>query len=182
MDLGLRERRALVMGGSRGLGNAVAKTLVAEGARVAICARDAGRVASTAAELGVTGLVTDLSVPGAAATVIREAERHLGHLDILIVNTGGPPPGLFADLSDTAWHTAFEQLWMSSVGAIRFALPGMRARRSGPCHRHNVDRRVRAGPAFDAFGDRQSCATVCGGSHGRDDRTKAIARSAGWHW
>jgi 3-oxoacyl-[acyl-carrier protein] reductase len=131
MDLGLQGRRALVMGGSRGLGRAVAKALAAEGARVAICARDAGRVASTAAELGVQGLVCDLTVPGAAADLVREAETILGPLDILIVNTGGPPAGLFADLTDIAWHTAFEQLWMSSVGAIRAALPGMRARRSG---------------------------------------------------
>jgi len=131
MDLGLRGRRALVMGASRGLGRAVAKALVAEGVRVAICARDAGRVAATAAELGVLGLVSDLSAPGAAAAVVRDAQSRLGHLDVLVVNTGGPPPGLFVDLSDAAWRTAFEQLWMSSVGAIREALPGMRARRSG---------------------------------------------------
>jgi 3-oxoacyl-[acyl-carrier protein] reductase len=131
MDLGLQGRRALVMGGSRGLGKAVAKVLVAEGARVAICARDAGQVASTAAECGVEGLVCDLSTPGAAGAVVRQAQSLLGHLDVLIVNTGGPPSGHFADLSDLAWHTAFEQLWMSSVGAIRAALPDMRARRSG---------------------------------------------------
>ncbi len=119
------------MGASRGLGKAVAQVLAAEGARVAICARDAERVASTAAELGVTGIVCDLSAPGAAAALVRDTENLLGPLDILVVNTGGPPPGLFADLSDSAWHTAFEQLWMSSVGAIRAALPGMRARRSG---------------------------------------------------
>jgi 3-oxoacyl-[acyl-carrier protein] reductase len=131
MDLGLQGRRALVMGGSRGLGKAIAQVLVAEGARVAICARDAGQVASTAAEIGAEGLVCDLSTPGAAAALVRQAQNLLGHLDVLIVNTGGPPSGHFADLSDLAWHTAFEQLWMSSVGAIRAALPGMRARRSG---------------------------------------------------
>src|ERR1700719_1892708 len=131
MDLGLQGRRALVMGGSRGLGKAVARALVAEGARVAICARDAGQGASTAAECGVEGLISDLSTPGAADAVVRQAQSLLGHLDVLIVNTGGPPSGHFAELSDLAWHTAFEQLWMSSVGAIRAALPGMRARRSG---------------------------------------------------
>ena len=119
------------MGGSRGLGKAIAQVLAAEGARVAICARDAGRVASAAAELGVEGLVCDLSMPGAAAALVRQAQNLLGHLDVLIVNTGGPPSGQFADLPDLAWHTAFEQLWMSSVGAIRAALPDMRARRSG---------------------------------------------------
>lgn len=119
------------MGGSRGLGKAVAQALVAEGARVAICARDPQRVASSAAELGVEGLVCDLSTPGAADALVRKAQSLLGHLDVLVVNTGGPPSGRFGDLSDTAWHTAFEQLWMSSVGAIRAALPDMRTRRSG---------------------------------------------------
>lgn len=119
------------MGGSRGLGKAVARVLAAEGARVMICARDAPRLAETSAQLGVEGIVCDLSIPGAAADLVREAESRLGSLDVLVVNTGGPPPGLFADLSDTAWRTAFEGLWMSSVGAIRAALPGMRARRWG---------------------------------------------------
>jgi 3-oxoacyl-[acyl-carrier protein] reductase len=131
MDLGLKGRRALVMGGSRGLGKAVAQVLAEEGARVAICARDAARVAATAAEIGAEGLVCDLSVPGAADALVRQAQSQLGHLDVLVVNTGGPPSGQFTDLSDLAWHTAFEQLWMSAVGAIRAALPDMRARRFG---------------------------------------------------
>jgi 3-oxoacyl-[acyl-carrier protein] reductase len=131
MDLGLTGRRALVLGGSRGLGRAVAEVLAEEGARVAICARDAGRVAATAAEIGVEGLVCDLSVPGAAEALVRKAQGLLGHLDVLVVNTGGPPAGRFAELSDLAWHAAFEQLWMSAVGAIRAALPDMQARHFG---------------------------------------------------
>ena len=131
MNLGLEARRALVMGGSRGLGKAIAQALVAEGARVAICARNAARLGATALELGVEGIVCDLSAPGAAAALIRETEKRIGPLDVLVVNTGGPPPGLFVDLSDAAWRAAFEGLWMSGVGAIRSALPGMRARRWG---------------------------------------------------
>ncbi len=131
MNLGLQGRRALVMGGSRGLGKAIAQALVAEGARVAICARNAERLAATALELGVEGIVCDLSAPGAAAALIRETEKRIGQLEVLVVNTGGPPPGLFVDLSDAAWRAAFEGLWMSGVGAIRSALPGMRARRWG---------------------------------------------------
>jgi len=119
------------MGGSRGLGKAIAQALVAEGARVAICARNAARLGATALELGVEGIVCDLSAPGAAAALIRETEKRTGPLDVLVVNTGGPPPGLFVDLSDAAWRAAFEGLWMSGVGAIRSALPGMRARRWG---------------------------------------------------
>jgi 3-oxoacyl-[acyl-carrier protein] reductase len=131
MDLGLKDRRALVMGASQGLGRACAEALIGEGARVAICARDATRLAATAAQLGAEGIVCDLSAPGAAATLVTEAERRIGPIDVLVVNTGGPPPGLFAELTDTAWRAAFESLWMSSVGAIRAALPGMRQRRFG---------------------------------------------------
>ena len=92
------------MGASSGLGKAVAQALRAEGAHVAICARNAKRVAAAAAELGAQGIVADLSVPGAAAQVVREAEKRLGQVDILVVNTGGPPPGLFAELQDGAWR------------------------------------------------------------------------------
>ena len=131
MDLGLRGRRALVMGGSSGLGKAIAEALIAEGVRVAICARGAERLAATAAQLGAEAIVADVSVPGAAATLVAEAENRLGPLDILVVNTGGPPAGQFADFPEAAWRTAFEALWMSSVGAMYAALPGMRARRWG---------------------------------------------------
>jgi 3-oxoacyl-[acyl-carrier protein] reductase len=131
LNLALESRRALVMGASSGLGKSIAQALVNEGARVAICARNAERVAAAAAELGAQGIVANLSVPGAAAEVVGETEKRLGQLDILVVNTGGPPPGLFVELKDSAWRESFEGLWMSTVGAIQAALPGMRARRWG---------------------------------------------------
>lgn len=131
MDLGLRARRALVMGGSSGLGKAIAQALILEGARVAICARGAERLAATAAQLGAEGIVADLARPGAAAELVGEAEKRLGPLDILVVNTGGPPPGKFTALADDAWRLAFDALWMSSVGALRAVLAGMRERRWG---------------------------------------------------
>jgi 3-oxoacyl-[acyl-carrier protein] reductase len=131
MDLGLQGRRALVMGGSRGLGKAIAQALAAEGVRLAICARDPGPLGVTGAELGAETLTSDLSVRDAAAAAVGEAQRRLGQVDILVVNTGGPPSGLFAQLTDDAWRSAFDGLWMSSVGAIRAALPGMRERRWG---------------------------------------------------
>src|SRR5580765_5589334 len=98
MDLGIGKRRALVMGGSSGLGRAVAQALIAEGARVAICARGAERLAATATQIGAEGIVADVTQPGAAAQLVAEAERRLGPLDILVVNTGGPPPGRFAEV------------------------------------------------------------------------------------
>ena len=131
MDLGLRTRRALVMGASTGLGKAIAQALIQEGARVAICARGSERLAATAKEIGAEGIVADVTRPGAAAALVAEAESRVGPLDVLVVNTGGPPPGKFVDVTDALWQLAFEALWMSSVSAMRAALVGMRARRWG---------------------------------------------------
>jgi 3-oxoacyl-[acyl-carrier protein] reductase len=131
MDFGLKGKRALVTGASRGLGKAVATALHNEGAAIAICARDAGRIQAAAKDIGAAAIVGDLSIPGAADSVLREAEKHLGGLDILVVNTGGPPAGTFATTTDDAWRASFENLWMSTVHLIRGALPGMRERHWG---------------------------------------------------
>lgn len=131
MDLGLNAKRALVTGASRGLGKAIAAALCAEGAKVAICARDTARVQAAAKEIGATGLTADLSQAGAADALLRQAAEKLGGIDILTVNTGGPPAGDFAAVSAAAWRAAFEGLWMSAVDLIRGALPGMRQRRWG---------------------------------------------------
>ena len=131
MDLGLNNKKALVTGASRGLGKAIAAALSAEGAKVAICARDGGRLETAAKEIGAIGFAADLSAPGAVNAVLRHATEKLGGIDILVVNTGGPPAGDFAAISDRAWRTAFEGLWMSAVDLIRGALPGMRQRRWG---------------------------------------------------
>ncbi|HVP60819.1 MAG TPA: SDR family oxidoreductase [Myxococcaceae bacterium] len=132
MNLGLRDRRALVLGGSAGLGRAVAAALVSEGARVALCARNRARVEAAARELGAqVGLPCDLTVPGAATTLVETATQRLGGLDILVTNTGGPPTGRFADVTGEMWQVGFQSLWMSAVEAVRAALPGMRERRWG---------------------------------------------------
>jgi 3-oxoacyl-[acyl-carrier protein] reductase len=131
VDLGLNNKSALVTGASRGLGKAVAAAFAAEGAKVAICARDAGRLQATAKEIGATGFAADLSQEGAADALLRQATEKLGGIDVLVVNTGGPPAGGFDAISDDAWRKAFEGLWVSAVDLIRGALPGMRARRWG---------------------------------------------------
>ncbi len=131
MDFGLNNKRALVTGASRGLGKAVAAALRAEGAAVAICARDAARVVAAAKEIGAFGFAADLSAADGAEMALRQASEKLGGIDILVINTGGPPAGTFDSVSDQAWRHAFEGLWMSSVQLIRGCLPGMRARRWG---------------------------------------------------
>jgi len=131
VDLGLNNKTAVVTGASRGLGKAVAAALAAEGAKVAICARDAARLEAAASEIGAVGFAADLSQPGAGDAVLRETTDKLGGIDILVVNTGGPPAGGFAAISDDAWRKAFEGLWISAVDLIRGVLPGMRQRRWG---------------------------------------------------
>ncbi|HEY5874179.1 MAG TPA: SDR family oxidoreductase [Ilumatobacteraceae bacterium] len=109
MDLGLDGRRALVLGSSSGLGRAVAATLIAEGALVAVVSRDRERSAAAAAELGAhAALVIDLVEPGAGDAVVADAVDTLGGLDIVVVNTGGGTPGPIlstAGHDDAAYHS-----------------------------------------------------------------------------
>ena len=131
MDLGISGKRALVMGGSRGLGRACAEAFIAEGAVTAICARDKQRLDRAAQEIGAQAFPADLSKSGVAAQLVNDVIARLGGLDILVANTGGPPARTFDKTSDRDWRDAFESLWMSSVAAIRAALPGMRERKWG---------------------------------------------------
>src|SRR3954451_5700048 len=93
MDLGLTGRVALVTGASKGIGRAIAAELVAEGARVAIASRSEERIRATAAELGATGFAHDTADVDGAAALIGQVERELGPVDVLVTNSGGPPPG-----------------------------------------------------------------------------------------
>jgi len=127
MDLGLRGKRALVMGASSGLGHAIAKALIAEGAQTAICSRDQSRIQAAAKELGASvALVCDQSEPGAARAMVEKLLASWGALDILLVNTGGPPKGNFAEITDAQWQASFQNLWLSAVDAINASLPAMR--------------------------------------------------------
>lgn len=132
MDLGIAGRSAAVAAASRGLGFATARALAAEGVRVAICGRDARRLEAAAAEIGAVPIVADLRDPAAGATFVRRAADALGGLDILVTNTGGPPPGDFAAVGDLdAYRQAFDAACLSAVAMCREAVPGMQARRWG---------------------------------------------------
>ncbi|MHB1862530.1 MAG: SDR family oxidoreductase [Gemmatimonadaceae bacterium] len=137
MDLGLKDRVAIVAAASRGLGYAVAHELAAEGARVVICARSAealdtarrGLVKATNGD--VRAIVADLSTMEGIDAVAAEAERAYGPVDILVNNTGGPPSGPFEQHDWAAWQGAVDLLLRSSVELTRRVLPGMRVRRWG---------------------------------------------------
>jgi 3-oxoacyl-[acyl-carrier protein] reductase len=137
MDLGLAGRSALVTAGSAGLGFASARALVEDGATVAICARGAERLAAAVESLRGTGkgnavgFVGDVSNPDEPERIVREAERAIGPISILVVNAGGPRAGSILDLSEGDWTAAYHLTLMSAVRLARAALPGMLDRRDG---------------------------------------------------
>ncbi len=132
MDLGLRGKAALVAAASRGLGAATARRLALEGARVAINGRDPGRLEAAAealrAETGATvvALPGDMGQAADIERVVVAAAGELGGLDVVVTNSGGPPPGRFDELGDTEWQAAIDLLLMNPVRLIRAALPWLR--------------------------------------------------------
>src|SRR5918998_5724667 len=94
MDLGIDGRVALVTGASKGIGHAIAAELAAEGARVAVSSSSRERIESAAAAIGAAPFVHDTNDLDAVPDLLAGVERELGGpVDILILNTGGPPPG-----------------------------------------------------------------------------------------
>lgn len=127
MDLGLAGLRALVGGGSSGLGRAIAAELIAEGTRVAIAARPGPRLEDAAATLGAIGIAADLSRPGDPERAVAEAVAALGGLDLLLVNSGGPPAGSFETLDEERWLASIDGVLLAALRLIRAALPHLRA-------------------------------------------------------
>src|SRR6201985_3774723 len=135
MDLGLTGRRAVVTGGSKGLGRAIAAELLAEGAAVAICSRHEDELQKAAAELRATAaqgqqllaLPCDVTDPDQVTDFIAAATAELGGLDILVNNAGGARPGRFATLTNDDWHDDIEVKLFSQIRCIRAALPHLRA-------------------------------------------------------
>jgi 3-oxoacyl-[acyl-carrier protein] reductase len=132
MDLGVEGRCALVTGASRGLGRAIALALAGEGVKLVALARNRERLDELAASCppgrgSISVRACDLS----DAAAIETLADLLAAVDILVLNTGGPPPGPIAATSDAAWATQFEGMFLSAVRLTRGALAGMRARAFG---------------------------------------------------
>jgi len=125
VDLGLNGARALVTGGSAGLGAAVARSLAAEGARVAVAARPGERLDAVAVDIKGVALPVDLATPDGPGRAVAEAIAELGGLDTLLVNMGGPPPGRFMELSDETWQKALDMTLWSALRILRAALPAL---------------------------------------------------------
>ncbi|CAO3439501.1 SDR family oxidoreductase [Azospirillum doebereinerae] len=133
MDLGLKGKVALVLGGSQGIGRAAALGFAREGVAVAICGRDAERLDAARATLDATGVAVmavraDVGVPADVERLVDTVAAAFGGVDILVNNAAGPRPGLSDSLSGDDWEAAFRLTLMSAVNATRAVLPHMRRR------------------------------------------------------
>jgi len=129
MDLGLKDKRILVAGASRGLGAGIARAVAAEGARVAVVARASDDLQKVAAEIKGVAVPADLTTSDGPAQAARGAIDALGGLDGLVVNSGGPPTGTFAQLDEETWRRAIDGTLLAAIRLIRAALPALRAGR-----------------------------------------------------
>ena len=140
MNLGLTNKVAMVAGASRGLGFAVARALVREGAKVSLSSRNPEAALAAAklirAETGtesadILAVAADVRSADALSNWHHETVDRFGGVDLLYTNSGGPPPGPVLKFDDAAWHSAFELLLLSAVRMIRLAVPSMTARGGG---------------------------------------------------
>ena len=132
MDLGLKGKAALVTGGSRGIGYAVAAALAAEGADVVICARTRDTLAQAGKKLqAIDGggesftVQADVTKEDDVDRLVEDMIEKFGRLDILVTNAGGPPPTSFATTPPAAWQEALELNLLSAVRLCRAAVPQM---------------------------------------------------------
>jgi 3-oxoacyl-[acyl-carrier protein] reductase len=132
LNLGLQDRVAAVTGGSRGLGYAIAQSLLAEGCRVAICARDAQRLKAAAQTLGscVFAQPADVTVPGQVEAFISAAAGRFGGLDIVVHNAGGGG-GAGLESPDAEFTQSLEVNALAGLRAARAAVPFMRRQHRG---------------------------------------------------
>jgi 3-oxoacyl-[acyl-carrier protein] reductase len=137
MDLGLKNKVAMIGGASKGLGFAVASALAREGAHVSIVSRDHDSICDAAARLeretgaAILAMPVNLSSPEEIGRWHAATTQRFGGVDLLFANTGGPPAGPVLAFDDQAWRDAFELLLLSVIRTVRLVVPSMQARGGG---------------------------------------------------
>jgi 3-oxoacyl-[acyl-carrier protein] reductase len=133
MDLGLKDRIAVVAASSKGLGKAVALGLAGEGVKLAICARGEEELRRTAAEIRteVLALTVDVTVETQVHEFIEAVMRKFGRVDICVTNAGGPPAKKFVETSAQDWRLAVDLNFMSTLYFAQAVLPHMKEQRWG---------------------------------------------------
>ncbi|MBU4099156.1 SDR family NAD(P)-dependent oxidoreductase, partial [Patescibacteria group bacterium] len=137
MNLGLKNKVAIVLGASKGLGKACAKALALEGSQVVIGSRDEKILKDTALELEketgskILAVSTDVTIPKDLENFVARTIKKFGRIDILVNNAGGPPAGKFESFGDRQWQSAFETNLLSAIRLTRLVIPHMRLTGSG---------------------------------------------------
>jgi 3-oxoacyl-[acyl-carrier protein] reductase len=136
MDLGIKDKVAIVVASSKGLGRAVARELALEGACVAICARGERELAKTEQELQRLGAdvfaqTLDVTDTLAISSYVDAVSKKLGEIEILVTNSGGPPPGNFQAASLEDWNQAYRITLLSVVAFCREVVPHMQKKKWG---------------------------------------------------
>src|SRR5262245_32808051 len=139
MDLQLTDKVAIVTGSSRGLGLASARSLVAEGCRVCLCARGSEQLAAAAVEVEAVArrpnmimtVQADGSTPDGITLVVERAVERFGGLDILVNNVGRAAGTDLLDTTDAEWQAAFDETLFPAIRASRLAVPHMKRRGGG---------------------------------------------------
>ena len=162
MNLGLKDKVAVVTGGSRGLGFYSARAMAAEGARVAICARGAEGLERAATQLEADGAEVlavrcDVAGKGGAETLIDAVRERYGALDVLVNNVGGNRRGRFEETSDEDWLDIIQLNVLSGFRAARLAIPLMRERGGGSIvFVSSVFGREKGGPGLSIYNTTKS--------------------------
>jgi 3-oxoacyl-[acyl-carrier protein] reductase len=127
MTLSYSARTALVLGGSKGLGFAIAEGLARAGVKVALTSRDVDGAAKSAARIGDSahGYACDTGDLASIEKLHADVTRNLGGIDVLVLNSGGPKPGGAQNVSPETWRSAFEAMFVGPVRLADLALPGM---------------------------------------------------------
>ncbi|MCX7799173.1 MAG: SDR family oxidoreductase [Fimbriimonadales bacterium] len=129
MDLGIRDRVAMVAAGTKGIGWACARALAAEGCRVAVCSRSDDNLERAAAELpGLHAHRCDVTRAEDLEAWVEAVRRDLGEPDILVTNTGGPPAGPLSQMTDEQWQAGVDATLMNVVRLMRLVAPRMSRR------------------------------------------------------
>ena len=166
MDLGLAGRAAIVTGGSKGIGKAIADELAIEGADVAICSRHGDELEQAAEELRTTGRtvfarVADVTDPEHVREFVARSAEALGGVDVLVNNAGGAHPGNFDTLTDEDWRADLDVKLFSMIRCTREVLPHMRARGGGRVININAIYGRSPDPAFFATSvNRAACISL----------------------
>lgn len=136
MDLGIAGKTALVLGGSKGLGRGIARALAAEGVAVGVLARGQEAIDQTVADINASkgralGVAADLADWDTVERAFHTTREQLGPIDILVNNSGGPPPSPVLTVAPEMWEAQFRQMVLVLFRLTNLVIPEMRERKWG---------------------------------------------------